>query len=136
VAILPTYGLLNLRNTMTNSIQLSNHRSDVSPSPDARFIDTPPSVTIPNNEDMFHRSSYFALGDQEKLSPNSIYSGDSPETHLPSPPTMTTITFTTFKHLPVPLPVLPWLQIISLANKAIERLLGIDPVDAAASIER
>jgi hypothetical protein len=85
---------------------------------------------------MFHRSSYFALGDQEKLSPNSIYSGDSPETHLPSPPTMTTITFTTFKHLPVPLPVLPWLQIISLANKAIERLLGIDPVDAAASIER
>ena len=64
--ILPAHGLLNLRNIMTDSIQ-SSHYSDLSPSPDVRFIDTPPSVTIPNNEGMFHRGSYFALRDQEKL---------------------------------------------------------------------
>ena len=49
---------------------------------------------------------------------------------------MTTIAFTTLKHLPVPLLVLPLLQGITLVNGAMGRLLGIDLVDAAAGIER
>lgn len=85
---------------------------------------------------MFHRGSYFALRDQEKHSPDSIHGGDSPEAHLLSPPTMTTIAFTTLKHLPVTLLVLPWLQRIALANEAMGRLLGIDLVDSVAGIER
>ena len=127
--ILSAHRLLNLRNTMTDSIVAT-----------CRLWMSVSSTLHPQLQSLTVKACFTAVVTSpyatRRNSPDPIHGGDSLEAHLPSPPTMTTIVFTTLKHLPAPLPVLPLLQRIVLTNEAMGWLLGIDLVNAAVGIER